>query len=189
MEMVTALVDQIVAQHSHWLTMLVTADGTTQILAGLCLILLLLLVVMIARTFAGGNSKQALTEVPPLDLRDEQRAEPVIGTAQEKLAELPSLEAIGAMPTGENPVPDMPAEPVSSIDEDFKIFKRAAPSDPSTVKPSARLQIDEDNELAIIEKNMMRLKELFHEGHITRDVYVDETRTLYHQAKSLIGHG
>jgi hypothetical protein len=40
-------------------------------------------------------------------------------------------------------------------------------------------------ELELIEKNMIALKSLFHDGHITRDVYVDETRTLYTQAKTL----
>jgi hypothetical protein len=32
---------------------------------------------------------------------------------------------------------------------------------------------------------MMSLKDMFRIGYITRDVYVDETRMLYNQAKSL----
>ncbi len=74
-----------------------------------------------------------------------------------------------------------------TIEEDFKIFKRVAPASQPPVESQA--EINEDDELAIIEKNMVRLKELFNEGHITRDVYVDETRTLYHQAKSILGSG
>ena len=125
----------------------------------------------------------------PLELTAEQiggsdgRAEPVMNPKwQECLASnrlwLVEFDAIRDVP---EPVKVEVAEgvPVASdvsaetIEEDFKIFKRAAPAKPPVESPA---EIKEDDELAIIEKNMVRLKELFHEGHITRDVYVDETR-------------
>ena len=39
--------------------------------------------------------------------------------------------------------------------------------------------------LRLIEKEMVRLRDLYKGGHITRDMYIDETRSLYHQARGL----
>ena len=72
----------------------------------------------------------------------------------------------------------------TEAEEDFKIFRRT----PLTT-PKKQMSLSESapvtEELELIEKNMIALKGLFHDGHITRDVYVDETRTLYNQAKTL----
>ena len=72
----------------------------------------------------------------------------------------------------------------TEAEEDFKIFRRTA-----LAAPKKQVSISESapviEELELIEKNMIALKGLFHDGHITRDVYVDETRTLYNHAKTL----
>ena len=156
----------------------------------------------------GSKNKNTLAEAPTLELRDDQkagqadrRAEPVIGvsaheSAEQDIAKQADDGAVRAMAeTLEDAGPANPSDahtsflPAETIGEDFKIFKRTASASQPASEPKVRTEIDEDNELAIIEKNMVRLKELFHEGHITRDVYVDETRTLYHQAKSLVSSG
>ena len=68
--------------------------------------------------------------------------------------------------------------------EDFKIFRRT-PLATTKKQVSLSESAPVTEELELIEKNMIALKGLFHDGHITRDVYVDETRTLYNQAKTL----
>ncbi len=72
----------------------------------------------------------------------------------------------------------------SGNDEDFKIFRR-----PSSHKQKKYKETEKENavthELQLIEQNMISLKKMFHNGHITRDIYVDETRTLYNQARAL----
>ena len=202
MDAVTAMIEQISAQLMQLAGMFAAADVTTKFLVALCAVLILLLV-MIAKTFMGSSkAAPASAAAPPLELTAEQiggsdgRAEPVMeskmGAAGEPSPQPVEFDAIRDVP---EPVKVEVAEgvPVASdvsaetIEEDFKIFKRAAPANQPPVESPA--EINEDDELAIIEKNMVRLKELFHEGHITRDVYVDETRTLYHQAKSILGSG
>ena len=73
---------------------------------------------------------------------------------------------------------------VSGNGDDFKIFRR-----PSSHKQKKYQETQKENavthELRLIEQNMISLKNMFHNGHITRDVYVDETRTLYNQARAL----
>ena len=72
----------------------------------------------------------------------------------------------------------------TEAEEDFKIFRRTP-----LATPKKQMSLSESTpvaeELELIEKNMIALKGLFRDGHITRDVYVDETRTLYNQAKTL----
>ena len=73
--------------------------------------------------------------------------------------------------------------------EDFKIFKRpkGAPAKPgrNAIPPVGDDQLSTADHLRLIEKNMIRLRDLYQGGHITRDMYVDETRSLYHQARGL----
>ncbi|MGC6440267.1 MAG: hypothetical protein ACON4Q_06495, partial [Candidatus Puniceispirillaceae bacterium] len=42
------------------------------------------------------------------------------------------------------------------------------------------------NRLMSIEQEMLALKELYQDGQITRDVYVNETRHLYGEAEKLV---
>ena len=202
MDTVIAIIEQISAQLMQLAGTLADADVTTKILVALCAVLILLLV-MIAKTFMrSSKAAPASAAEPPLELKAEHiggsdgRAEPVMeskmGTVGEPSPQPVEFDAIRDVPKhakaevaeGVPAATDISAE---TIEEDFKIFKRVAPASQPPVESPA--EINEDDELAIIEKNMVRLKELFHEGHITRDVYVDETRTLYHQAKSILGSG
>ena len=201
MDTVIAIIEQISAQLMQLAGTLADADVTTKILVALCAILIFLLV-MIAKTFMGSSKAAPAPAELPLELKAEQiggsdgRAEPVMeskmGTVGEPSPQPVEFDAIRDVPKhakvevaeGVPAATDISAE---TIEEDFKIFKRVAPASQPPVESPA--EINEDDELAIIEKNMVRLKELFHEGHITRDVYVDETRTLYHQAKSILGSG
>lgn len=202
MDAVTAMIEQISAQLMQLAGMFAAADVTTKILVALCAVLILLLV-MIAKTFMGSSkAAPASAAAPPLELTAEQiggsdgRAEPVMeskmGAAGEPSPQPVEFDAIRDVPKPAKAevtegVPSASDVSAETIEEDFKIFKRVAPASQPPVESPA--EINEDDELAIIEKNMVRLKELFHEGHITRDVYVDETRTLYHQAKSILGSG
>lgn len=201
MDTVIAIIEQISAQLMQLAGTLADADVTTKILVALCAILIFLLV-MIAKTFMGSSKAAPASAELALELKAEQiggsdgRAEPVMeskmGTVGEPSPQPVEFDAIRDVPKhakaevaeGVPAATDISAE---TIEEDFKIFKRVAPASQPPVESPA--EINEDDELAIIEKNMVRLKELFHEGHITRDVYVDETRTLYHQAKSILGSG
>ena len=76
------------------------------------------------------------------------------------------------------------AVPLAEGQEDFKIFRRAG-SAVSNKKGSLSNPVLATEELQLIEQSMVSLKNMFRDGHITRDVYVDETRTLYRQAKSI----
>ena len=81
---------------------------------------------------------------------------------------------------------DMPSSAVTLAEgqEDFKIFRRAG-SAVSNKKASLSNPVLATEELQLIEQSMVSLKNMFRDGHITRDVYVDESRTLYRQAKSI----
>ena len=71
--------------------------------------------------------------------------------------------------------------------DDFLIFKRGERQNTQRKKqmpPSAEGLTIEDN-LQLIEREMIKLRDMFKQGHVTRDVYVDETRNLYHQAKAI----
>ena len=71
--------------------------------------------------------------------------------------------------------------------DDFLIFKRGERQNTQRKKqmlPNAEGLTIEDN-LQLIEREMIKLRDMFKQGHVTRDVYVDETRNLYHQAKAI----
>jgi hypothetical protein len=200
-DVVTAMIEQISAQLMQLAGMFAAADVTTKILVALCAVLILLLV-MIAKTFMGSSKAAPASAELPLELKAEQiggsdgRAEPVMVSKMGRVGE-PSPQPVEFDAIRDAPkqakaevaegVPAATDNSAETIEEDFKIFKRVALANQPPVESPA--EINEDDELAIIEKNMVRLKELFHEGHITRDVYVDETRTLYHQAISILGSG
>ena len=52
-------------------------------------------------------------------------------------------------------------------------------------KGAEKVQSDDDQVLAAIEQEMLAIKQLFADGHILKDVYVNETRRLYSKAKAL----
>ena len=73
--------------------------------------------------------------------------------------------------------------------EDFQIFTRPKQKSrlagQSAQSLAADVQMSTEEHLRLIEKEMVRLRDLFQGGHITRDIYIDETRSLYHQACGL----
>ena len=87
------------------------------------------------------------------------------------------------------PAASLQAGSDAELVEEFRIFKKpkttpARPARPGLDAPSAE-QLSTTEHLRLIEKNMIRLRDLYQGGHITRDMYIDETRSLYHQARGL----
>jgi hypothetical protein len=105
-----------------------------------------------------------------------------------KLAQQLSINSIPNSPLsdGENKGQSIPSSSMSLSDDEegFKVFRRTPPAKPKNqaTLPETKPITDE---LRLIEQSMMSLKDMFRTGYITRDVYVDETRMLYNQAKSL----
>ena len=73
--------------------------------------------------------------------------------------------------------------------EDFQIFKRprqkSTPADQTAPSLDVKDPMSTADHLRLIEQEMVRLRGLFQGGHITRDMYIDETRSLYLQAREL----
>ena len=73
--------------------------------------------------------------------------------------------------------------------EDFQIFKRprqkSTPADQTTFSLDVKDPMSTADHLRLIEQEMVRLRGLYQGGHITRDMYIDETRSLYLQARGL----
>lgn len=152
----------------HLMHQVLAAAPTTQILILLCFILVFLLI-LIARTF---------TKKPVLEVSDAAVVAP---------RQTPILTDQQASVLNERHEKQGTAEMDNLSDmDDFKIFKRPVSAEAKTQPSTAQPKLQTDDELLVIEQNMIRLRELFHDGHITRDVYIDETRTLYHQAKALV---
>jgi len=147
------------------------------LLLGAVLALLLVLIILIA---VRGRSAPAAAAVPASASVPDKTEPPVLSSSEpafDKLASAaPAVEASPALPESEQL-------------EDFRIFKRpkAASAKPARTAPvaSADENLSTTEHLQLIEKNMIRLRDLYQGGHITRDMYVDETRSLYHQARGL----
>ncbi|EHI49729.1 hypothetical protein HIMB100_00000070 [SAR116 cluster alpha proteobacterium HIMB100] len=147
------------------------------LLLGAVLALLLVLIILIA---VRGRSAPAAATVPASASVPDKTEPPVLSSSEpafDKLASAaPAVEASPALPETEQL-------------EDFRIFKRpkAASAKPVRTAPvaSADENLSTTEHLQLIEKNMIRLRDLYQGGHITRDMYVDETRSLYHQARGL----
>ena len=140
------------------------------LLLGGILVLLLVLIILIA---ARGRSAPAAA-VP-------ERAEPPVFSPAEQALDSPAPAA--------PPVEAGPASAEAEQLEEFRIFKRPKGAPAKPARPSSPAAADEQlsttEHLQLIEKNMIRLRDLYQGGHITRDMYVDETRSLYHQARGL----
>ena len=142
------------------------------LLLGGILVLLLVLIILIAARGRPASAAVSETAEPPSALPAEQ------GPAT-TAPDLPVAPPVDTSP------PPADAEPL----EDFRIFKRPKGAPAKPVRPSssaaADAQLSTTEHLRLIEKNMIRLRDLYQGGHITRDMYVDETRSLYHQARGL----
>lgn len=144
------------------------------LLLGGILVLLLVLIILIAARGRPASAAAAVSETaePPSALPAEQ----VPATTTPDMPVAPPVDTS---------LPPADAETL----EDFRIFKRpkGAPAKPARLSSSAAAdeQLSTTEHLRLIEKNMIRLRDLYQGGHITRDMYVDETRSLYHQARGL----
>ena len=142
------------------------------LLLGGILVLLLVLIILIAARGRPASAAVSETAEPPLALPAEQ------GPAT-TAPDMPVAPPVDTSP------PPADAEPL----EDFRIFKRPKGASATPARASSSAAADEQlsttEHLRLIEKNMIRLRDLYQGGHITRDMYVDETRSLYHQARGL----
>lgn len=142
------------------------------LLLGGILVLLLVLIILIAARGRPASAAVSETAEPPSALPAEQV--PATTTP-----DMPVAPPVDTSP------PPADAEPL----EDFRIFKRPKGAPAKPARPSSSAAADEQlsttEHLRLIEKNMIRLRDLYQGGHITRDMYVDETRSLYHQARGL----
>ena len=81
------------------------------------------------------------------------------------------------------------SELLSEQVEDFQIFKRptqkSTPEDQTAPSLDVKDPMSTAAHLRLIEQEMVRLRGLYQGGHITRDMYIDETRSLYLQAREL----
>ena len=156
-----------------------SGDPQAMLIAGLsgALILILLLMVIIAvmgrKSGKSGQSGKGEKQTPVLPAEEPQIQKPdMADTAASQVEKSP-------------PVRDS-ADAIEQTD-DFMIFKRnerPAPQRKEEVMPSAEGLTIEDN-LQLIEREMIKLRDMFKQGHVTRDVYVDESRNLYHQARAI----
>ena len=153
------------------------------IMLSLVLGVLLVLIVLIAfrGQLSGSNFSHQKEEPAFPDRAETLAAEPIIpkSTRPERGA------ALGAQSSNKIENSELAAEQV----DDFQIFKRprqkVTPAEQTTTSLDVRDQMSTPDHLRLIETEMVRLRGLYQGGHITRDIYVDETQSLYLQAREL----
>ena len=136
-----------------------------------------------------GRDELRVTELTNIEERvKELMPDSALDNEVGQLAQKPTIDG---MPKSTSDEGQNKGQPVSSFamslsddEEGFKVFRRTAPAKPKNQAPLPKTT-PINNELMLIEQSMMSLKDMFRTGYITRDVYVDETRMLYNQAKSL----
>ena len=132
-----------------------------------------------------GQGKPSIAELTNIE---EPMPDSAPDNEAEKLTQQLSIDGMPKSPLGEGQNKGQfissSATSLSDDKEGFKIFRRTRPTKPKNQAPLPE-STPITNELRLIEQSMMSLKDMFRTGYITRDVYVDETRTLFNQAKSL----
>ena len=115
------------------------------------------------------------------DRAETPAAEPIISKATQP----EGGDALAAQSLNKIENSELAAEQV----EDFQIFKRprqkSNPAEQTTTSLEVTDQMSTPDHLRLIEKEMVRLRDLYQGGHITRDMYIDETQSLYLQAREL----
>ena len=171
------------------ITELFSAFGVTDpaqiliILLSLVLGILLVLIVLIA--FRGRPSDSNLSNEKE-EAADSVKAEtPAVEPIIPKAPRLEGGGALAAQSLNKTENPELAAEQV----EDFQIFKRprqkSITAEQTTTSLDVRDQMSTPDHLRLIEKEMVRLRDLYQSGHITRDMYIDETQSLYFKAREL----
>ena len=153
------------------------------ILLSLVLGILFVLIVLIAFRGrpSGSNLSNQKEEAADSDRAETPAAEPFIP----KTIRPEGGDALAAQSLNKIENSELAAEQV----EDFQIFKRprqkSIPAEQTTTSFKVRDQMSTPDHLRLIEKEMVRLRDLYQGGHITRDMYIDETQSLYLQAREL----
>ncbi len=149
-----------------------SGDPQAMLIAGLSAALLCILLLMLVIALIGRKETKSPAELT--------------GTASEAQTETdPDMAVPASMAAGDSLAVEESDDPEQT--DDFMIFKRGERQNTQRKKqmlPSAEGLTIEDN-LQLIEREMIKLRDMFKQGHVTRDVYVDETRNLYHQAKAI----
>ena len=161
------------------------SDPSQMLIIFLSLILGVTLVLIILIAFRGrpaGNSEspnQIKPDIP--SAADEPTLDPVISVSHRSTSDDASV-------TQHRDNTDIAAGATEQLD-DFQIFKRSKKKSSIAIQSASSLKADDQmstaDYLRLIEKEMVRLRDLYQGGHITRDMYIDETRSLYHQARGL----
>ena len=153
------------------------------ILLSLVLGVLLVLIMLIAfrgRSY-GSNLSHQKAEAANSSRAKTPASEPIIS----KPTQPEDGDALAAL--GEDKIEN--SELLSEQVEDFQIFKRprqkSTPADQTAPSLDIKEPMSTADHLRLIEKEMVRLRDLYQGGHITRDMYIDETRSLYLQAREL----
>ena len=152
-------------------------------LLSLVLGVLLVLIMLIAfgGRASGSNFSNQKGEVADTSKAEKPAAGPLISKATQPEGD----DALAAQSANELENSKMITEQV----EDFQIFKRPRPKSISGDQPVPSLDVKDQmstaDHLRLIEKEMVKLRDLYQGGHITRDIYIDETRSLYLQAREL----
>ena len=160
-------------------------DPTRILIILLSSVLGILLVLIVLIAFRGRPSGSNLSNQKE-EAADSDRAE-TLGAAPiiPKITRPEGGDALAAQSLNKIENSELAAEQV----EDFQIFKRprqkSIPSEETTTSLKVRDQMSTPDHLRLIEKEMVRLRDLYQGGHITRDMYIDETQSLYLQAHEL----
>ena len=160
-------------------------DPAQMLIVLLSLVLGVLLVLIILIAFRGRSSSSNLSHEKG-EVADSSRAKtPAPGSIIPKSTQPQEGDALAAHSTNiiEN------SELLSEQVEDFQIFKRpkqkSTPSDQTAPSLDVKDPMSTAEHLRLIEQKMVRVRGLYQDGHITREMYIDETRSLYLQAREL----
>ena len=160
-------------------------DPARMLIILLSLVLGILLVLIILIAFRGRSSGSNLSHQKG-EAADSSRAktpvpEPIISKSTQP-------EEDGALAAQSASIIEN-SELVSEQVDDFQIFKRprqkSTPAEQTASSLDVKDPIATTDQLRLIEQEMVRLRGLYQGGHITRDMYIDETRSLYFQAREL----
>ena len=158
-------------------------SGDTQaiIIAGLSGALALILILMVIIAVMGRKDKSAISQAEPEKEGAPKSAKPEIAMQAETADTSADVNKPVYAESDDSQNAEMPQT------DDFMIFRRGERQTiqrKDEIMPTSEGLSIEDN-LQLIEREMIKLRDMFKQGHVTRDVYVDETRNLYHQARAI----
>ena len=160
-------------------------DPAQMLIILLSLVLGVLLVLIMLIAFRGRSSSSNLTH-QKVEAADTSRAKtPAPKSIISKSTQPEEGDSIAAQSANMIENSELASEQV----EDFQIFKRprqkSTPADQTASSLDIKDPMSTADHLRLIEREMVRLRGLFQDGHITRDMYIDETRSLYLQAREV----